>query len=366
MTSTENGINDIVRDRVSEMPDEVIVRILSRMPTLDAVRTMLLRRFGELWTLASTLWFDFDDYHDAMIDPPSSYLRVLSYFSRFVRNVLMLHRGSNIDTFEVYIYERGDYFNDVKMIDDVQMWLRFAVNRGVRDLCFCFNGQNVFAPPPCVFTCQSIDTLVLNGCMIVEYEDEQPLHMGSLRKLALTSVQGCNDAFNQLISGCPSLQELIVKDPLGLQLLNITNPSISKLNLDLLDRYGDPLTLHCPNVKILDIAISNQCEPFQLWVTDVSSLQVVNLKDLPNNCPYGLVKAIVKHFRNVERFSLSRKAFKQFSSMNKVDFPHNSWKRLVLRPWWNHETCVQVILKLVKSSVKLEELIIYSGQSSDM
>ncbi|KAK9666455.1 hypothetical protein RND81_14G186100 [Saponaria officinalis] len=39
---------DVGRDRLSEMPDEVIVHILSCMPTLDAVRTVLLRRFGNL------------------------------------------------------------------------------------------------------------------------------------------------------------------------------------------------------------------------------------------------------------------------------------------------------------------------------
>ncbi|KAH9615073.1 hypothetical protein KSS87_007575, partial [Heliosperma pusillum] len=32
------------RDRLSEMPDEVIVHILSFMSTADAVRTMLIRR----------------------------------------------------------------------------------------------------------------------------------------------------------------------------------------------------------------------------------------------------------------------------------------------------------------------------------
>ncbi|KAK9690412.1 hypothetical protein RND81_09G126000 [Saponaria officinalis] len=206
MASMENGANNIVQDRLSCMPDEVIVHILSCMATIDAVRTMLLRRFGDLWTLVHTLRLDFDG---------------------FVRNVLMLHKRSTIDTFHLYICEFDDYFNDPNMIDDVQMWLRFAVYRGVKDLYFAFNGPDDLALPCCVFTCQSIETLRLSGCMIDEYEDGQPLHMGSLRNLSLICVHGYNDAFNELISGCPSLQELTIDNPQGLQVLIITTPSIS-------------------------------------------------------------------------------------------------------------------------------------------
>ncbi|KAK9757578.1 hypothetical protein RND81_01G171800 [Saponaria officinalis] len=303
--------------------------------------------------LVHALRFDFDGYcHDKMMDGSPSLHELFSCFSRIVRNVLMLHKRSIIDTFDLFISECDDHFEDPNMIDDVQMWLRFAVSRGVKDLYFGNSGPDDLAPPRCVFTCQSIETLTLSGCMIDEYEDGQPLHMGSLRNLSLICVRGYNDAFNELLLGCPSLQELTINNPQGLHVLIITTPSVSKLDLLLEDVVDDPVTLHCPNVKTLDIAILKPSPPFQLWVTDVSSLRVVNVKVLPNKCSYGLVKAIVKNFRNVEVFSLSRKAFK------------NSWKRLVLEPWWNHERCIQVILKLVKSSVKLEELIIYSGQSS--
>ncbi|KNA22157.1 hypothetical protein SOVF_036790 isoform B [Spinacia oleracea] len=45
------------RDRLSELPDEVLVHILSFLPILDAVQTVSVRRFGDLWTLLPCLNF---------------------------------------------------------------------------------------------------------------------------------------------------------------------------------------------------------------------------------------------------------------------------------------------------------------------
>jgi len=44
------------RERLSELPDGVLVHILSFLPTVDAVRTVL-GRFGNLWTLVHSLYF---------------------------------------------------------------------------------------------------------------------------------------------------------------------------------------------------------------------------------------------------------------------------------------------------------------------
>ncbi|XP_074271000.1 F-box/FBD/LRR-repeat protein At5g56420-like [Silene latifolia] len=98
--------NDGIEDRLSGLPDEVIVHILSLMPTLDAVTTMLLRRFRNLWTLVPALHFDF---HRRMLWPddeqssiPEAFLR----FACFVKNVLILHTRSTIDAFRLSI---GNY-----------------------------------------------------------------------------------------------------------------------------------------------------------------------------------------------------------------------------------------------------------------
>ncbi|KAK9757588.1 hypothetical protein RND81_01G172600 [Saponaria officinalis] len=282
-------------DRLSDLPDHLIVHILSFMPTLDAVRTMLLRRFGNLWTLVPTLSFDLEEYDEVIWpdkeDKPVD--EVFSSFARFIRNVLMLHKRPTIDRFRLFISS----FTDPKLKDDVQMWLRFAIDRQVKDLNFFLECDDLVLPhcifmsqslarltlfgsiiehqprfhmgslrelllgdavgsgqvynqlilgypslqkldisitnlvlPHCIFMSQSLIKLTLYECML---EHQPHVHMGTLRELSLVNVEGSGQVYNQLILGCPSLQELNIHIINFSHVLNITSPSVSKLRLEI-------------------------------------------------------------------------------------------------------------------------------------
>ncbi|XP_074307292.1 F-box/LRR-repeat protein At1g55660-like [Silene latifolia] len=367
---------DVGLDRLSEMPDQVIVHILSFMRTRDAVRTMLLRRFGNLWTMLPALRFDFRDHYvrNYIVDEDDAYeeeqrimSEAFSRFARYVRNMLMLHRRSTIDSFYLNIGEYKSDHVDSWLIDDVQVWLKFATDREVKDLFFNCDDLDDIAPPRCVLTCQSLVTLTLSGSMLVQYEHQPPLHMGNLRKLLLDCVHGSNEAFNQLISACPSIQDLRIDFSEGLRDLNITAPSARRLDLeiDVADR-DRPFTLNCPHVEILNISVTRLGEtsqPFLLDVIDVSSLQEVYVGRLPKCLSGSIIKAFLRHFRNAEVFTLSITAFEQLCFVEKVDIPQNKWQSLALQPWWDNERCLQAIIELVKCSVDLEELIVYTGLS---
>ncbi|XP_074307284.1 FBD-associated F-box protein At4g10400-like [Silene latifolia] len=372
---------DVGLDRLSEMPDQVLVHILSFMPNRDAVRTMLLRRFGNLWTMLPALDFDFNhhyvrNYHvdvndvDAFDEEKRKTSEAFSRFARFVRNVLLLHRRSTIDSFHLdiggYKTNKSNHV-DPWLIDDVQVWLKFAADREVKDLLFYCAYRDDITPPRCVFTCQSLVRLTLFGSMLVQYEHQPQLHMKALRKLTLIGVHGSNEAFNQLISACPSMQKLKLCNVEGLRDLNVTAPSAKNLDLNIVEMPDSSFTLNCPHVEILNIAVDTRCKnsgSFLLDVINVSSLQEVNVGHLPK-CPSGLkTKAFLRHFRDAELFKLSSQAFKQLCRLKKVDFPQNRWQTLALQPRWDNERCLQVILELVKSSVGLEKLIIDHGVSS--
>ncbi|KAK9757568.1 hypothetical protein RND81_01G171100 [Saponaria officinalis] len=296
-----NGSEDrLSEDRLSEMPDHLIVHILSFMPTLDAVKTMLLRRFGNLWTLVPSLTFHTWEYDEVIWpdkeDKPVD--EVFSSFARFIRNVLMLHKRPTIDSFHLYIISFGVQLKDHKSIDDVQMWLRFAIDRQVKDLNFYLQSDDDLVLPHCIFMSQSLTKLILSGCII---EHQPQFHMGSLRELSLADVVGSGQVYNQLILGCPSLQKLDISISNLSHVLNITSPSVR-----------------------------------------------------------SLVKALLTQIQNVEAVTLSGYAFAGI----KTKFPQTKWKRLVLWPCLNDDGSLEVILELMKSSVKLEELIIYNHPSS--
>ncbi|KAH9615072.1 hypothetical protein KSS87_007574 [Heliosperma pusillum] len=375
---TRSSKFDVGLDRLTEMPDQVIVHILSFMPTRDAVRTMLLHRFGNLWTMLPTLSFDFNDHYvknydtdddedededQAFEEKQRIMSEAFSRFARFVRNLLMLHRRSTIDSFHFDIGSYKSDHVDPCLIEDVQVWLKFATDREVKDLSFACDYLDDIAPPRCVFTSQSIVTLSL----------------------------------------CGRLRDL-----------NVTAPSASRLELDIADVPDRPFTLNCPHVEILNIAVNTlfkNSRSFMRDVIDVSSLQEVYVRHLPICLSGRIIKAFLRHFRDAEFFTFSSQAFEKgnhyinnsiddvkledqvmgicdtlFSStcvrgssnvrcncylliqqlccVKKVDIPQNKWQILALQPWWDNGRCLQVIIELVKSSVELEELIVYAGQSS--
>ncbi|KAK9757593.1 hypothetical protein RND81_01G172800 [Saponaria officinalis] len=347
-------------DRLSGMPDHLIVHILSFMPTLDAVKTMLLRRFGNLWTLVPALWFDFDLYDRICLpdDEEVTYYDVFTSFARFVRNVLLLHRSPTIDSFRLFIKPLEIRFEDRRIIHDIQMWLRFVTDRQVKDVDFCFDGFDKLALPHCIVTSQSLTRLTLFGCTL-EHRPHVDFHMESLRELSLSDVKGSNEAFNQVISGCPNLREVKIDGADELSVLNITPPSVHKLCLNL-QNLDHSFTLSCPNVKILEVAVSSRHESFMVDAVAVSSLQLVNVADLPY-VDFSPFETFLRQIRNVDVFTLSRDAFQKLCwGKVKINFPRNRWKRMVLRPCMYDKKCLQRTLELLKSSVKLEELIIYS------
>ncbi|KAK9757576.1 hypothetical protein RND81_01G171600 [Saponaria officinalis] len=230
------------------------------------------------------------------------------------------------------------------------MWLRVAIDGHVKDLNFYFDGRDELVLPHCIFMSQSLITLTLHWCTL---QHQPHVHMGTLRELSLVNVQGSGEAFNQLILGCPYLQELNINVLYEPDVdVNITSPSVRKLSL-YTDSQGYSIALSCPNLKILDIDA-------MVELIDVSSLQVVNIKDLIyDDLPE--VEAFLRQIQNVEVVTLSAHAFEKLCWRRKIKYQLTSWKRLVLWPSWNEYNCVQLILLLVGISAKLEELTIYNG-----
>ncbi|XP_074270808.1 putative FBD-associated F-box protein At5g56560 [Silene latifolia] len=108
------------RKRVRSSKDEIIVNILSCMPTRDAVRTVLLRCFRNLWTLVHSLKFYLDEY-------TSNYPRRKQWFCSFVHNVLIRHGKLSIDRIHLCIEPEptASYLG---------VWLRSALDRQAKEI----------------------------------------------------------------------------------------------------------------------------------------------------------------------------------------------------------------------------------------
>uniref|UniRef100_A0A803N0P1 FBD domain-containing protein n=1 Tax=Chenopodium quinoa TaxID=63459 RepID=A0A803N0P1_CHEQI len=175
-----------------------------------------------------------------------------------------------------------------------------------------------------------------------EIECLNTVQMGSLRKLSLTYVKVGNEMFEKIISGCPSLQELVMRHVHVLDELRITAPNIEKLDLE----YFSRCVLDCPNLKILNIHLISSTE---------SILQVVNI---PSVCKVHIqstfqIDEIVSKICTVEQ-----------SNFKELNIPQTMWKRLHIESQLNEDQFIG-ICRVLNSSPHLEELIVcsYSQQN---
>ncbi|XP_074272662.1 F-box/FBD/LRR-repeat protein At3g26920-like [Silene latifolia] len=352
---------DVGRDRLSEMPDEVLVNILSFMETLDAVSTVLLRRFGNLWTLIHNL--EFDTYY---VREGKAWIR------RFVRNVLMLHQKPSIDSFVLYVDFDNENEDEIdEAANEIKIWFRFALEKQAKEITlsnlstlnkrFCTS----FLPK---LTSQFLVTLDLAYCKI---DREVQVKLGSLKKLSLTYVYLDDEIFQSFISGCPSLQELVIGYPFGMTDLSFSSPNIDKLSLVFdVEFHGEhSLALNTPNLRSLYLNIYMNgvdiIDTRGVHIVDVSSVRdiyiVCNLPSMSADKAIPFTTKLLEKIEGVEVFRLSLYFSKIFLRVIQ-NLQLNRWKRIVLELDDFRESYLLGIYHLMRSLKHFEELIIYTTE----
>ncbi|KAI6679877.1 hypothetical protein NL676_033758 [Syzygium grande] len=292
--------SDDGRDVISNLPDSVLLHILSFLPTRDAVRTVMVPRFRYLWTSTRHLSFDHCAYHNCKEEAAA--FRIDERFVNFTDHVLTLHENPTIDSFRLNLnYLAKAYPDDgdprwedgiteeTRRSNKIGTWICFAVRRKVQFLDLNFLGcagkspYNLYVLPSIVLRCSCLVELKLASCKVWLVGEVQ---LTSLRKLFMKQIRLTDNKMAGILSGCPLLKELSLEDCYGLQepefcsapsievlnledcrsleKLDLTRSDIKHLNIDI----SGHLELVCPNVKILDIA--GRIE--YVKVTDMSSL----------------------------------------------------------------------------------------------
>ena len=96
-------------DRISTLPDSILLTILSSFPTKDAIKTgVLSKRWAYLWTSVPSLSFTDTSYEN------------MAAFATAVDDAVLLHRAPKLTNFSV----KFEYRPELK--PRVDLWLRFA------------------------------------------------------------------------------------------------------------------------------------------------------------------------------------------------------------------------------------------------
>ncbi|XP_058724941.1 F-box/FBD/LRR-repeat protein At1g13570-like [Vicia villosa] len=235
-------IDTVVTDRISCLPGHVIDQILSYLPIREAVRTSVLSKIWKnKWYTLPNLVFDKQGValEGSLVNK--------SKLVRIVDHVLLLHSGP-INMFKFSQYDIIDEF----FFTDIDRWILHLIGRCVKELVLEIIDQEeeYYKIPWCLFSCQSLHHLKLQCCWL------NPLGVfegfRNLKSLDLSFVTMAQDAFENMISGCPLLEKLKLAEVDGLTQINI-----HALNLKIFEVFGEFEGINFDNTFQLVTVIMN-------------------------------------------------------------------------------------------------------------
>ncbi|KAJ4911209.1 hypothetical protein Rs2_05830 [Raphanus sativus] len=179
----------VMKGRLNELPDELILTILSKLPTFkESVATRLIsRRYEVPWNLAQDVTLE-DNDEESLIS--------FVYGSLLSEDAPVLER----------LHLKLNRYHSASAIDFL---VQTAVNRNLRKLRFDLFGETLETLPSCLSSCTTLKSLILRevSIVVVPYDFRLPslksLHLFSVKFLGLESVAS-------LLRSCPVLEYLVL------------------------------------------------------------------------------------------------------------------------------------------------------------
>ncbi|KAK4268298.1 hypothetical protein QN277_024974 [Acacia crassicarpa] len=188
-----------MRDRISDLPDSLLLHILSFLPAKEAVATSLLsKRWRPLWFSLPTLKLCRQDFQR------------FTFFHQFVGKILKLVDLKAVKkfVFECEYYKSRDYFRPQKISE----WINAVILDKVEHLELnLYLGNNDYELPSNIFTTINIKVLKLSGGVTVG-STLSHVNLGLLQVLHLKLVKFPDfRSLGILLSGCVLLRDLVIR-----------------------------------------------------------------------------------------------------------------------------------------------------------
>lgn len=235
-------------DRISQLPDELLLKVLLFLPTRVAASTSILsKRWEFLW-----MWLPKLEYDHSMDESKS--------LSAFINLNMPQHRAPVIESLRLD-FSHG-YTVSVTP-EDVKLWVALAVTRSLRELSldlYTFDLSGPAKMPSSLYTCKSLVILKLKAGNLVDVPRTSCLP--SLKTLLLQGVTyEDQESLHRLLSSCPVLEDLFVEQDgyesdqcHQLEAVCVIVPSLQRLTLKLIRGFFfDALVINTPSLKYFKI-----------------------------------------------------------------------------------------------------------------
>ncbi|OEL17609.1 hypothetical protein BAE44_0021371 [Dichanthelium oligosanthes] len=211
------------RDRISDLPDAVLLSVLSFLPLRDAGRTAVL----------SSRWrglFDQSllDFNACQPFPPEGG-RGSDWVIRAITDIFAARPRVRIRSFRFVMYGRG-FDGRLGVVDG---WFRSLARRGLRELDVdMFYTAPMPTLPKSLLVLASLETLKVFYCRFPDAGSAPVLRLPALKKLDLSNVNVSQESLHAILSHCTSLECVKLKNITGVDKICLRSKSLARL-------YGD-------------------------------------------------------------------------------------------------------------------------------
>ncbi|KAL2932404.1 hypothetical protein RDABS01_033968 [Bienertia sinuspersici] len=264
-------------DRLTSLPDDVLIRILSLLPTKDAAATCVLsKKLRCVFPYIVSLDFNVSPINLCLGHPYA--IERYPTFVKFVDSVLRTYKSKYLTRFRLQVgsnnyknFYLGDWISscDQGCFPDLNYtcldaWISFPLTRcGLRelDLCILVRKPGDAQLPPAIFTCETLEVLKLEVNLCLDEVITMPSYCLPNLKLLLMSVSivSDDDFLPRLVSSCPLLEDLTFEAFTShAHHTTVFSTSLRRLCLRMhkLDRFmldnTDLVLIDTPNLEYLD------------------------------------------------------------------------------------------------------------------
>ncbi|KAM3703917.1 hypothetical protein ACJW31_04G134600 [Castanea mollissima] len=334
------------KDQISQLPDELIISILSFMTLKEAVRTSVLsHRWKQLWPFfTGSLDFDDPDTFWAIADRKKKMKGERRKFVKRVNHVLKLHQGSNIDQFRVCF----EFDNNHK--HHIDGWIDSAISKGVKRLELDFTPTEACEK-------QMLYTFPHERFISIKSSVVGVSCIKSLTSLTLIYVHVTGELLEHILSNCPLLERLHVAYSEDLVTLKICSSSLRLKHLNI---------IRCWELKRIEIFAPN-LESFGLVARAIEmhqNMEFPKFQTLPKlkylkwrvstSDGMSLISFIsmIEAAPFLQKFSLERELRKV------MKYPNEHLKEVEITGFVGRAIDIELTVYLLESAIKLEKLVI--------
>ncbi|KAJ3687688.1 hypothetical protein LUZ61_016852 [Rhynchospora tenuis] len=288
-------------DRLSGLPDFLLIKILSSLKAREVAQTCILsKRWRHLWASVPCLHFDHAEF--------SSKLSAESCerFKKFVSSFLLsFDETYNLDLFHLTCHGHTYFYDDIT--EAVGMWITQAVKYKPKTLKLEFSYCMYLTLPGSLFISDSLQELYLS---LKHWLDVTPevVYLPNLKRLNVCFVYIGEKYIKKILNGCPMLESLSVESS-WLVTKDVSFGNMKRLSMTNC-RELDVLS-SCVNVEVLQIwSSSNLMDLLKVTIQNPMIFYKLKRLDLGTccmNCAFGTLSSLLERTPKLETLILWHK-----------------------------------------------------------